>query len=88
MSLGKPTVATDYGGNSAVIINGENGLLVPTNDSVAMANAISTLLEDDALYAKLSAGATKVFNMRYRAEIMTRQIEDVYTKLAKERRRG
>ncbi|MBC7796377.1 MAG: glycosyltransferase family 4 protein, partial [Pyrinomonadaceae bacterium] len=42
-----PVVATRCGGAEVSIINGENGFLVPLNDSEAMANRIAELLRDD-----------------------------------------
>ena len=41
MSLGLPSVASDYGGNPWVIQDGENGLLFPTKDSQALADAMA-----------------------------------------------
>ncbi|MFR6187280.1 MAG: glycosyltransferase [Lawsonibacter sp.] len=39
MSLGLPTIASDYGGNPWLVTDGENGLLFPSRDSQAMAKA-------------------------------------------------
>lgn len=46
MALGKPVVATDVGGNRELVIPGENGLLVPPGEPVALAQAILSLLDD------------------------------------------
>ncbi|MHB8660312.1 MAG: glycosyltransferase family 4 protein [Minisyncoccota bacterium] len=55
--LGVPTVATNAGGNSEVIKDGENGLLVPVADTPALAGAIGRLLSDPGLRARLQAAA-------------------------------
>ena len=47
MSIGMPVVATDHGGPPEVL--GDAGLLVPPGDPAAMAEAIRTLLDDEAL---------------------------------------
>ncbi len=78
MSLGLPAVATRFGGNPGVIADGGNGLLVPVRDPDATARAILRLCEDGALYARLREGARRIFEEKFTAEAMTRQIERVY----------
>ena len=46
MALGKPVVASNSGGPSEIITDGENGLLTPYGDSEALANAILRYLDD------------------------------------------
>lgn len=53
MSLGLPFVATAHGGTVEVL--GEAGVLVPPRDPLAMARAITALLDDDAARARCSA---------------------------------
>jgi len=54
MAAGKAIVATRVGGNREVIIDGDNGLLVEPEDPRALAEAISTLLNDSALSERMS----------------------------------
>lgn len=49
-----PTIATHVGGNSEVITDGENGLLVRVGDTDALARTIQKVLSDDALRARVS----------------------------------
>lgn len=62
MAIGLPVVCTDcpIGGARMVIKNGENGLLVPVNDEVKMANAIIRLIEDKNFAQKLGHNAIRV----------------------------
>jgi glycosyltransferase involved in cell wall biosynthesis len=46
MALGKPVVATDIGGNTELVISGENGFLVPVREPSALAQAVLSLLDD------------------------------------------
>jgi glycosyltransferase involved in cell wall biosynthesis len=57
LSVGTPVVATAVGGVPEVVLDGENGLLVPRNDPAALAGALRSLLTDDELRARLAAGA-------------------------------
>lgn len=57
---GKPVVASAVGGLPDVIRDGETGLLVPPGDPEALAEALNRVVEDDALAARLAAGARRV----------------------------
>lgn len=62
MALGMPTVATDCpcGGPRTVIINEENGLLIPVKDVKAMEAGINRLIEDRDFAEKLGRNARKI----------------------------
>lgn len=57
MALAKPLVAAAEGGPSEIVEDGRSGLLVPPGDPVALAGALARILDDDALAARLAAGA-------------------------------
>ena len=57
MQLGTPCVATAVGGNSEVITDGEDGLLVPSEDVDALADALNVLLSDPQRRARMAARA-------------------------------
>jgi glycosyltransferase involved in cell wall biosynthesis len=56
--LGIPVVASAVGGLSSAVRDGCDGLLVPPGDVAALAGALARLLDDPALRARLSAGAS------------------------------
>lgn len=78
MSLGKPTVATDFGGNPYMVTNGKNGFLVPQKDAEAMAEAIMKIYRDPAYYQALSEGALEEYQEKFTARAMTAQMEELY----------
>lgn len=78
MSLGKPAVVSDFGGNPGVIFEGENGYLFPTKDSKAMYEKLKAVTSH---YNTLKENCIKIFNERFRAEIMTEKIEKLYEEL-------
>ncbi len=57
MSLGKPVVAGSAGGPAEIITEGVDGLLTPYGDAPALATAISRVLDDPALAARLGSAA-------------------------------
>jgi glycosyltransferase involved in cell wall biosynthesis len=57
---GLPLVATAVGGMREVLVDGENALLAPHGDPAALSRALARVLDDDALAARLSAGALRL----------------------------
>jgi glycosyltransferase involved in cell wall biosynthesis len=59
MLRGRPVIATDAVGAAAggLVRDGEDGLVVPAGDPVALARAIDLLLGDPALRARLGTAA-------------------------------
>lgn len=83
MSLGIPAVVSDFGGNPGVIKSGENGFIVPKQNSHALAEGIEKLLTNDELYKKLSDGSKRIFNETFTARAMTKNTENLYIKTIK-----
>ena len=57
LAAGTPVIATAVGGVPEVVLDGENGLLVPAGDVDAIASAIERIVRDDELRASLAARA-------------------------------
>jgi glycosyltransferase involved in cell wall biosynthesis len=55
----RPVIATNVGGLPDVLINGENGLIVPPRDVKALADAMEKLLVDRRLRDSLATGAAR-----------------------------
>lgn len=45
MSLGLPSIVSDYGGNPWLVKDGDNGLIFPSRDSRALAACIARLMD-------------------------------------------
>lgn len=85
MSLGKPTVATDVGGNSQLVINGESGLLVNYGDSSGMCSALVKILQDKEMYQYFSENASGMFYGNFTAEIMVNNLQKLYQEVLYEK---
>jgi glycosyltransferase involved in cell wall biosynthesis len=70
MSFGKPLVSTNIIGSGVPYVNKHDftGLVVEPRDSAALATALNRLIDDDVLYARLSAGASRSFNENHDME--------------------
>lgn len=58
-AFARPVIATNVGGLPDVVIDGENGLIVPPRDVKALADAMEKLLVDRRLRDSLAAGAAR-----------------------------
>ncbi len=59
LSLGIPSIATRAGGNSEVITDGEDGILVQVHNTNALADIIVDLLSNESLHERVSVAAKK-----------------------------
>jgi glycosyltransferase involved in cell wall biosynthesis len=84
MSLGVPAVVTNYGGNPGVIIEGENGLLVPIKSPKDTANAIIKILENSKLREHMKQRSIEIFDEKFTVQVYTKNIENLYLKLEEE----
>jgi D-inositol-3-phosphate glycosyltransferase len=80
MACGTPVVASDVGGLSFVVRNGETGFLVPDRDPVALAECLSSLLRDPELRARLGRRGMEVAR-EYAWPRIADQIESLYATL-------
>ena len=81
MSLGKPVVATDYGGNPYQVKAGVTGLLVTVKNSVKLADAITAIFKDEDIARNFAENTISEYKENYTAEVMCRNIESVYHEL-------
>jgi L-malate glycosyltransferase len=82
MACGKPVIGTTAGGIPEVVSEGQTGLLVPPRDHHAMAEAITRLLKDDTLRARMGAAGLALANAKFSAERMVTDTLRVYDDVA------
>lgn len=70
MACGVPVVTSDAGASPEINIDGETGIVVPTGDIKALAQAIVRLLSDQALREKMGEAARKRVERQYTYEVM------------------
>lgn len=88
MSIGKPIIATDFGGNPGVVTDGVNGFLIPTHDPKALADRLEMLFSDGELYQAMAEKAKEIYREKFTAEVYTQRIEDLYRKTIERKRKG
>jgi len=78
LAMGKPCVSFDLDGAPEVVIPGETGFLVKPGDIRELANAISELLANPQLRARMGEAGRHRVDPAFRAETMVEQIASVY----------
>jgi len=78
LAANRPVVASNVGGIPEMIHDGENGLLVPSHDPTALAAAITRLLKDPSLAARLAAAGHDLVHERFCLDFMLRDLEAIY----------
>jgi glycosyltransferase involved in cell wall biosynthesis len=77
-ACGRPAVATRSGGAEEIVVDGDTGLLVPVNDALAMAEAITALLTNSAWATAMGQAARRRAEERFDLIRMVRQMEVEY----------
>ena len=81
LAAGRPVVATDAGGTSTVVDDGETGILAPVGDIRALAAGLDRLAGDDALRRQMGDLGAQRMRERFSTERMVEDIERLYSRL-------
>ncbi|MBN9388971.1 MAG: glycosyltransferase family 4 protein [Chloroflexi bacterium] len=81
MSLGCPVVSTNIPVIDELIKDGENGLLFPLEDVTGLAEAVTRVLQDPELHAKLAEGGLKTVQ-NYFTPVILDQLETIYKEVS------
>lgn len=82
MACGVPIVATAVGGNTDLISDRRNGILVPPSDPDALGEALGELLLNGALAEQLGSRARKTVEEHYTLEMIADRYLNLYNRLA------
>ncbi len=80
MAMGKPVVASNVSGIRDLVVDGENGFLVPPARTEMLAQRITHLLENPQLRQAFGEAGRKIA-WRYTAESMVKEIDELYGEL-------
>jgi glycosyltransferase involved in cell wall biosynthesis len=86
MALGKPVVATAVAGNPELVEDGVSGILVPPRDVPMLAAAVSRLLRDSELTARLAAAGQERVRQNFSTDARIARLEALYLRVVHETR--
>lgn len=76
-----PTVSTKVGGIPEVIQDGKTGVLVSSDDPIALSEAVIKLLQDPILHKKISRSTEKELKNRFSIERVAEETDEFYRSL-------
>lgn len=80
-AMGLPCVVSDINGCNEIIIEGENGLIIPSHDAPALYQAMKRMMEDKALYMHCQQNARPLIASRYKQEDVWQATLEMYRSL-------
>lgn len=81
MAMRVPVVATQVGGLPEIIQDGQSGFLVPPADSLALAEKILRLLDDEQLAQSMATTALHWAESKFTVQAMVDQTQELYTQI-------
>jgi glycosyltransferase involved in cell wall biosynthesis len=85
MACRLPCVATNVGGNSEVIIDGETGFLVSPENPQPLADGIIALLKDRERAQRIGEAGRRVVESKFTVQHMVQRLSSLYEGLLQER---
>jgi glycosyltransferase involved in cell wall biosynthesis len=83
MSLCKPCVVTDVGGNSEVIIDSENGFVSPNDNEIIFAKNIIGTVKSIKIDNRLGEASKNRFDDYFAEQTMNKQYQGLYQQITK-----
>jgi glycosyltransferase involved in cell wall biosynthesis len=85
MAAGKPVIATTVGGVPEIVVPGKTGLLIPPNDSDALAHAIIELLLNKSKARKMGDAARVRVEKHFTISRTVEKTDNLYRELLEEK---
>jgi glycosyltransferase involved in cell wall biosynthesis len=84
MAAGVPVVATDVGGNSELVKDGETGLLVPLGDEKKLVDALARLVRDPIARAQYAGRSKEFARANFHMDQVCLRFEQLYLTLSEQ----
>lgn len=82
-ALGLPNIVTDINGAREIVVNEENGLVVPSKDAKALHDAMERMLTDSAMREKMKQNARPMIESRFEKSFVRKCLYDFYDEILK-----
>jgi glycosyltransferase involved in cell wall biosynthesis len=78
MAAGKPVISTDAGGARYLVEHGRSGLIVPTDDEAALAEALCQVLSDETMLQAMGRRGKEIAEQRFHTRVVAARTREVY----------
>jgi glycosyltransferase involved in cell wall biosynthesis len=82
MALGKPTIATNFGGSKELVSDDETGYLFEPANFSFIVQKINSLLDNPLILKKMGEKSKQIVDQNYTIEIMGQKYQNLYLKLS------
>ncbi len=80
-AMGLPSIVSDINGCNEIIVEGENGIIIPAKNFNAIYNAMNRIIDDGAMVNKLKMNARNMIVDRYEQQVVWEAILAEYKSL-------
>ena len=80
-AMGLPAIVSDINGCNEIIVEGENGSIIPPKNAEGLYTAMQNIMNDGAYYDHLAANARRMIQSRYEQTVVWQAILEEYRKL-------
>lgn len=81
MAMGKAVIATPTDGTKELLSDANNGILIPFNNPMALADAILLFMDNQAFKNECEENARKLVSRRFNAQRVADSVEEIYKAL-------
>jgi glycosyltransferase involved in cell wall biosynthesis len=83
-AMGLPSIVSDINGCNEIIVEGENGTIVPAKNSKKLSEAMKMMVSDSDYYEKLEVNARPMIESRYEQSVVWNALLNEYKGLLQE----
>jgi|LSQX01.2.fsa_nt_gb glycosyltransferase involved in cell wall biosynthesis len=84
-AMGLPSIVSNINGCNEIVIEGENGTIIPVKNVDALQQTMKKMIEDKEYYNKLKANARPMIQSRYEQSVVWNALLEEYKRLLKEK---
>lgn len=82
-AMGLPSIVTDINGSREIIVEGENGVIIPSHDANALFDAMLKMMKDKEARERMAGNARQMIASRYEQGFVRKCLYDYYDEILK-----
>jgi glycosyltransferase involved in cell wall biosynthesis len=80
-AMGLPSIVTDINGSREIIVEGENGVIIPSHDANALFDAMLNMLRDKTARERMAGNARQMIASRFEQGFVRKCLYDFYDQI-------